>query len=119
MGRVTLEELQAREPDIDEAKLDATTEDDIRRYRIEDGFDPDADIPAGADAILPPREVRRRLAMTQERFASVLGVPLATYRNWEQGRTTPDPAARTLLKILAREPEAAMRALGLEIPKVA
>jgi putative transcriptional regulator len=50
--------------------------------------------------------------MTQEQFARTLCIPLATLRNWEQARVEPDPAARALLRILDREPEAALRALG-------
>jgi putative transcriptional regulator len=51
--------------------------------------------------------------MTQTVFADALGVPVATLRNWEQGRTQPDPAALALLRIVEREPEAAFRALGV------
>jgi putative transcriptional regulator len=32
-------------------------------------------------------------------------------RNWEQNRFVLEPAARTLLKLIDREPEAALRAL--------
>jgi putative transcriptional regulator len=39
-------------------------------------------------------------------------IPLATLRNWEQARVEPDPAARALLRILDREPQAALRALA-------
>jgi len=111
MVRMTLEEASARPLDIDRARLDATTEADIRRYQIADGFDPDAEIPDAIDEVVPPQEIRARFGMTQEVFARMLGVPLASYRNWEQGRTLPPPALRVLFKILAREPEAALRAL--------
>jgi putative transcriptional regulator len=50
--------------------------------------------------------------MTQERFAEAIRVPVATLRNWEQHRVEPDPAAKALLWILHREPEAALRALA-------
>ncbi len=55
--------------------------------------------------------------MTQVAFAEAIGVPVATLRNWEQGRVAPDPAARALLRILDREPEAALRALATVRPK--
>ncbi len=48
-----------------------------------------------------------------EHLRDALGVPVATLRNWEQGRTQPDPAAVALLRIVEREPEAAFRALGV------
>lgn len=44
----------------------------------------------------------------------MLGVPVTTSRDWKQGRKVPDPAARSLLTIFDREPEAAMRALGID-----
>jgi len=50
--------------------------------------------------------------MTQEVFAQAIGVPVATVRNWEQNRTSLDPAVRSLLTVVAREPEAALRALA-------
>jgi putative transcriptional regulator len=44
-------------------------------------------------------------------IADTLGIPLATLRNWEQNRVAMVPAAIALMRILAREPEAALRAL--------
>ena len=110
MVRMTLEEIRASKPAVDQAKLDRTTEEDIRRYQIEDGYDPDYE-PRQMRLVVPAREVRRKLGLTQEAFAAALQIPLATLRNWEQGRTLPDPAARALLTIVAKEPEIALRAL--------
>jgi putative transcriptional regulator len=45
-------------------------------------------------------------------FAALLGIPVATLRNWEQDRVVMDPAARSLLKVIDREPEAVLRALA-------
>ncbi|HKM62335.1 MAG TPA: hypothetical protein VJY39_07570 [Acidisphaera sp.] len=42
---MTLDEIKASKPQVDHAKLDATTEEDIRRQQIEDGEDPDAPLP--------------------------------------------------------------------------
>ena len=50
--------------------------------------------------------------MTQEAFAKAIGVPVATVRNWEQSRTSMDPAVRSLLLVVEREPDAALRALA-------
>jgi putative transcriptional regulator len=50
--------------------------------------------------------------MSQRQFAEIIRVPVATLQNWEQGRTPMDPSARSLMTILAREPKAALRALG-------
>jgi putative transcriptional regulator len=57
------------------------------------------------------KEIRRRLHLTQEQFAARFGLPLSTLRDWEQGAREPDSAARTLLRVIDREPEAVMRAL--------
>jgi putative transcriptional regulator len=105
MARKTLEEILASEPDVDHAKLDATTEEDIRRHMIEDGQDPDADIPADAEHVVPPQVVREKLGMTQEEFAKALRIPIGTLRNWEQRRVGLDPAVRSLLAIVYKMPE--------------
>lgn len=112
MARRSLNEIMASPPDIDRAKLDATTDEDIRRYKLEDGFDPDAR-PAGPVLAIPTAgELRARLDLTQEDFAAFLRVPVGTVRNWEQGRTPPDPAARTLLALVAADPAHAAQILG-------
>ena len=97
----TLSELRDNPPVIDRARIEATTDADILGHQVEDGEVTEADV----------KTIRMSLNMTQERFARAIRVPLATLRNWEQGRTPPDPAARALLTIVAKEPEAALRAL--------
>jgi putative transcriptional regulator len=39
--RMTLDAIMAHKPDVDLAKIDATTEADIRRHMREEGYDPD------------------------------------------------------------------------------
>jgi DNA-binding transcriptional regulator YiaG len=39
------------------------------------------------------KETRRRLGLTQEKFAAKLGVTLPTVNRWENGRTRPSPLA--------------------------
>ena len=108
---VTLEEIRASSPRVDRAKVAATTEEDISRHQIEDGEDPDAALPPFRP-VPNVRAIRTQLQMTQEAFARAIGVPLATVRNWEQSRTRMDPAVRSLLRVLEREPDAALRALA-------
>ena len=107
----TLAEIRSAGPRVDRDRVDATTEDDIRRHGGEDGDDPDAEL-TGFLPVHPAASVRRRLGMTQEAFAAALRVPLATLRNWEQGRTRPDPAAQSLLRAVARNPKAVLEALA-------
>jgi putative transcriptional regulator len=107
---LTLAEIMARSPDVDLGKIDATTEDDIRQHLIEDGYEPAAVIRDGD--LISPSVIRKRLGMSQRQFAEAIHVPIATLQNWEQGRTQMDPSARALMTILARDPQAALRALG-------
>ncbi len=108
---LTLEQIKASRPKVDRAKIAATTEADIRSHQIEDGEDPDGPLPPFR-AVPNVRAIRAHLKMTQEEFAGAIGVPLATVRNWEQARTGMDPAVRSLLRVVEREPEAALRALA-------
>ena len=57
------------------------------------------------------KSIRTRLAMTQDQFARTFGFTLHAVRNWEQGKRTPEGAARVLLMVIAREPAAVVRAL--------
>jgi putative transcriptional regulator len=109
MVRKTLEQIIAENPKSDLKKLDATTEEDVRRHMIEDGEDPDW-YPSPED-IFSPRYIRKRLKMTQEEFAHALRIPVATLRNWEQGRNAIDPAARSLLMVVAKNPQLVLKTL--------
>ncbi len=51
------------------------------------------------------RAVREKTHKTQEEFAYMIGVSVATLRNWEQGRRKPDGPALALLKIVSQNPE--------------
>ena len=111
--RMTLEEAKARKSTVDWAKVDATTEENIRRHMIEDGEDPDAEIDwSKARMVIGAATVRQKLELSQTEFATLINVPVASVRNWEQGRARPDAAAQSLLLVLWREPEAAVRALS-------
>ena len=50
--------------------------------------------------------------MTQVEFARRIDVSYETIRNWEQGKRGPTGAARTLLRILDKAPETALRVLS-------
>jgi putative transcriptional regulator len=106
--RKSLKEILASKPDVDEAKLAATTEEDIRRHAIEDGEHPDAPLGDFAPSV---KTLRLQHDMTQEQFAAALHIPVNTLRNWEQRRVEPDPAARALLTVLAKNPKAVFEAL--------
>ena len=56
--------------------------------------------------------IRRALGLTQEEFAARFRIPLGTVRDWEQGASEPDQAARAYLTVIARDPNAVIKALG-------
>ena len=57
------------------------------------------------------KAVRAKLGASQSEFALMIGVSVATLRNWEQGRRTPDGPALALLRVAAKNPEAVADAL--------
>ena len=62
----------------------------------------------------PPVDVaaiRKKTGLSQERFARRYGFSPSAVRDWEQRRRIPEPAARTLLIVIDREPQAVDRAL--------
>lgn len=56
--------------------------------------------------------IRKELGLSQEQFAGLMGVSVATLRNWEQGRREPQGPARSLLLVASREPAAVLKALA-------
>ena len=76
----------------------------IRRHRVK----------ASRTTVFRPTDVqavRAKLGASQSEFALMIGVSVATLRNWEQGRRTPDGPALALLRVAAKNPEAVAEAL--------
>lgn len=56
--------------------------------------------------------VRKAMGLSQRAFARRFGLDVTAVHAWEQGRRRPDRAARILLAVIAKEPEAVRRALA-------
>jgi len=103
--KFTLEEL---------ARLDAMTDEEITAAAESDPDNPPL-TEEEANRGLFARDVRlarEKTGMSQERFAAALGLPVATLRNWEQGRFNPDPAARALMRIVSKDPKRVLALLA-------
>lgn len=56
--------------------------------------------------------LRKRMKLSRQEFADRFGLDARALQEWEQGRRVPDRAARILLAVIEREPEAVVRALA-------
>lgn len=66
------------------------------------------------DVITPQRvqAIRRRVAASTKEFERRFRISARTMEAYEQGRRRPDAAMQTLLRVIEREPDAVLRALG-------
>lgn len=58
------------------------------------------------------RKIRKHLHMSQQEFARTYRIPLATLKNWEQGRRQPDAPAAAYLQVIAKRPRETSEALA-------
>jgi len=93
--RKSIEQMRAGKPRVNRAKFDATTEHDPAGIRSRTG------------------RTRMRRSRGSPGMCPRPRIPVATLRNWEQGRVKPDQAAQALLTILYRRPDIAKEALTL------
>jgi len=90
---------------INAIRVDSTMAGDIAKHQLAD------DTASMRDAAKFARRVRRKLGFSQAEFAYCIDVPIDTIRNWEQGKRCPTGAAKALLRVLDKAPEAALAAL--------
>lgn len=57
------------------------------------------------------RAIREQTSLSQSEFARLIGVSVKTLQNWEQDRRHPTGPAIALLRIIAQEPELAVKAI--------
>jgi putative transcriptional regulator len=61
-------------------------------------------VAAGPDV----KAIRAKTELSQAKFAEKLHIPVATLRDWEQHRRSPDAPARTLLGMVDADPKGAL-----------
>jgi len=106
---------------VDWGRVDATDDAEIARQAAEDPdtapvFTAEEILAAGRriepDAIEDVRALRIRLGLSQEAFAARFGFSVDAIRQYESHRRVPTGPVRTLLRVIAREPDAVIRALA-------
>ena len=100
--------------DTDWTALRTMTEEEINAAALTDPDNPPLTPERAKHLKRVPRVkvIRRALKLTQEEFAARFHIPLGTLRDWEQGKTEPDQAARAYLTVIARNPKAVTDALN-------
>jgi len=111
--RVTLDSANPPRGRTDWRRVDALSDEEIERAARSD---PDAPPLSDEDLekfqrVVDVKALRRRLGMSQERFARSFHLSIGTVRDWEQGRSLPDRPARVLLKLIERNPDLVLETL--------
>ncbi|MBL4749769.1 MAG: helix-turn-helix domain-containing protein [Amylibacter sp.] len=68
--------------------------------------------PAIVHYALEVKKVREKSNLTQKDMAALMGVSLSGYRKWEQDVRKPRGPALTLLRVMDKNPQAVIEALG-------
>jgi putative transcriptional regulator len=117
-GNITTFDLDPTNPPTlsaaERARLDAMSEEDIHAAALADPDNPPLteDELQRMERVPNAKRIRKQLGLTQKAFAETFQLSLSVVRDWEQGRFVPDRAARTLLKVLAYDPDAVKKALA-------
>ena len=93
-ARRTDKQIFATKSRVNRQKLKATTQDDIRRFMAEAGYDPYSRPEFKPNIVT---QAPLALSLTQQQMADLTKIPITTLRNWEQSRTRPDAAATAFL----------------------
>jgi putative transcriptional regulator len=99
--------------ETDWQRVQAMSEEDIEAAALTDPENPplSEEELAQLEPVPNVKAIRESLGMTQETFAKTFHLSSRTVEGWEQGRFVPDQAARTLLMLIACDPEAVKRVL--------
>ena len=116
--KVTPARVKKALQEMDWTKFDAMTDEDIARQIASNPDTVDTRHLKNWVVVHPPVKaaditaLHRRLKLSQARFAQKFGLRLRTVQEWEQGRRQPEEAARILLRVIEREPDAVERSLA-------
>ena len=58
------------------------------------------------------KRIRKKMGLSQEKFARLINAGVGTVRDWEQGRRVPSGPVQAFLKVLDRNPQAVLEALA-------
>jgi putative transcriptional regulator len=96
-----------------QARLNALTDEELELNALTDPDNPPLTREELERGVLGRRVrlARQASGLSQAEFAERFRIPVATLRDWEQGRRKPDAASLAYLTVIEREPEAVMRAL--------
>ena len=111
--KITTDDLSAGQTDWD--AVDALSDEEVEQAALSD---PDAppttpESLANFQRAVDVKAIRKKLSLTQVQFATTFHLSLATIQAWEQGHSLPDPVARTLLRVIERNPQAVKDALAV------
>ena len=97
----------------EEARLDAMTDEELEQNALDDPDNPPLTEEELERGLLGRRVrlARQAIGLTQAEFAARFRIPVATLRDWEQGRRKPDATSLAYLTVIERDPEAVVRAL--------
>jgi putative transcriptional regulator len=115
--RVSAADIDRKQLLADLAAVRQRTEAEIEAEAAEDGDAWTDEELANAVPVYPPpkpdeiRALRTRIGLSQSQFALMFGFNVDTWQQYEQGRRVPSGPASTLLRVIAKEPEAVLRAL--------
>ena len=70
------------------------------------------ELQSNAGSSLDVRAIRAGLGLSQSDFAACFGLSTGTLQDWEQGRRLPDGPARTLLRVIATNPDAVLQVVS-------
>ena len=61
---------------------------------------------------IQPKKIREQLNMSQSKFSSTFGIPIATLQGWEQGKRKIDTTAVSYLRTIMKFPNEVQQALS-------